>query len=274
MQSLFSDNDIDTIFSEAAKISEAAKAVEKKEATKTTQKKKSTTARKKRRRGQDTALTSHLVYRVLDKTDGKVLIIVGVGNAELTTDRLKEAGHELVLFKANKAGGSVGTPKPYQCILDGRGKLGNFRYFWRPSDTYTKLEVLDESKSVAMFTVEPWPYYPGGLCFALQKVTEETKGLDYTDSIEMGPEYQEELDYLTVLKSQGKKVITRYTRPDEFVRAMASLTGDYPTEEAIAEAAKYISEHVTEWPPSPAEEHVLAYTSWLPKNEEETRDDG
>lgn len=274
MESLLSASDIDSIFSEAKKVSEVVKAEAKKSETKKTLKKTATAARKKRRRGQDTALTSRLVYRVLDKTDGKVLIVAGTGNAELVTDRLTEAGHELVLFKINKAGHSIGTPKPYQCILDGRGKLGNFRYFWRPSDTYTELEVLDESKSVAMFTVEPWPYYPGGLCFALQKVTEETKELDYTDRIEMGPEYQAELDYLTVLKSQGKKVITRFTRPDEFVRAISGMTGDYATEESILKAAEYINSHVTVWPPSPAEEHVLDYTSWLPTIEQETEDNG
>ncbi len=271
MTSLLSATDIDSIFAEAREVSETVKTKANKKKAKETLKKKSVAAARKqgqrRRRGQDTPLTSRLVYRVLDKTDGKVFIVAGAGNVETLTDDLAAAGHELVSFKTNKTGGSIGTPRPYQCILDRRGKLGNFRYFWRPSDTYTKLEVLDESESVAMFTVKPWPYYPGGLCFALQEVTEETKELDYTDRVEMGPEYQAELDYLTSLKRQGKKVIVRFTRPDEFVRAISELTGDYPTEEAIQEASEYINSHVTTWPPSPGEEHVLAYTSWLPATE-------
>jgi len=164
-----------------------------------------------RKFGEDTYLTSKLLYKIMDRTDKTVHYVAGIGAAEKLVEGLKTEEHNLVLFTTNTSGDKLVAPKHYQCIVSSNGKAG-YASFFRPTTEWRRAKIhnKDGAPEWGLIQILPWPIAPGGFYFLLKDIQggeKEVIFLSQRKVIVAGPYRVAEEKYLQELSKGDRLVI-------------------------------------------------------------------
>lgn len=230
------------------RVGEAEKAKERSKAQKKATKRKG----KKRKKFKDTPLTKRLIYKVMDKTDGTVYFVVGLGKTEELVEQLEAKGHELFQFTTNTKGNRLIRSKPWQCILSSDGKAG-YRAFWRPGEKYTRCKIVrdKDAPELGLFTISKWPTVPGGIMFKLAKfpggddeITEKVGVPPFAGKFE-----RMEREHLTVMR-QGdveRYIIDAVTEERDLLDAVELVLNCSFSEKALKQAMQLLRRGTTQF---------------------------